>query len=866
MVKCLHIYTSRFVENLAYSLYKELSLHVPCKIYTSQILCEDVQQLPPDEYFLFISPQSTISKSSLDHLVPNTYFIYQTEQLNTLERAQKFHTNKYMHKVLENACCVFDYSQKNIEFYKSFYSKSPIYLPFLPCNHKIDDLHEKTIDVLFYGSMNQRRYIILEVLRQLLPNLRIEVEEQLFGIELTKKIKQSKIIFNIHNYQHPTLETARLMEALMYNTHIISEKTNEQDLLNEFSSVHFINELIGYEVIDSIDVERSTFDHLIRLIHKCLKKNAVKHHIPTNTIYNCVNILKKQSFINECQKILPILEKRNELYNYDPNCNNSSLFIEFRILPHCISVILNMMMNFPHWHHTIVCNQNNKELFQNIVSKYNAKIHLIVLDANISCCNDYNNLLLTESFWKQFTYDHILLYQEDTFVLHNNIDKFLQYDYVGAPWPPEKNINNMHVGNGGFSLRKVSTLIKCFHKMTPKLYNNTVNETVKLYMKKTSLNNVPEDVYFSSIIHDEKLGVICPYKTAQEFALESSTWPIKRPIGIHQYWNFHKESYCLLKHIYIYTDYFKKATHRGGWNKIVNYGIQNRLLTTQPSSNDIYFIDSLEKYFIWDKKTIVPQQWMGVIHYTTCDVAYYKNDQHVDIILHNKNFLASLSNCVGLICLSSKLVDYVQTYCKKQNIHIPIYFIKHPIHMGPIEQKPFNIQHIVSRGAIIQLGQQYRITSFIYRLKSSRKKIWLPGYEEKQAYDSLITECAHFKYSINVKDVQIGHVSDQKYDELLINNIIVIPLFSASANNSLLEIIALNVPAFIIYHDSVAEYIGKEYPLFIENMEEMETILNNVQLLTKKLNSAYYYLKNINKDQFHIRHFYRELYHIAHSA
>lgn len=866
MVKCLHIYTSRFVENLTYSLYKQLSLHFTCKIYTRQVVPQDIQNLPANEFFLFISPQSTISKSALDYLVPNTYFIYQTEQLNTKERAEKFHKNIYMNKVLQNACAVFDYSQKNMELYTPYYVNPPLYLPFLPCKCKIDEVYDKTIDILFYGSINQRRYIIIEVLRQLLPDLRIEVDEQLFGIDLTKKITQSKIIVNIHNYEHSTLETARLMEALMYNTHIISEKTNEPELLNKFPSVHFIDELIGYDVIDAIDVEKSTFDNIIEIIHKCLKETKCKHIIPVNNISKTVNIFKKQSFITECQNIMPILKKRNQLYNYEAIFNNSSVFIEFRVLPHSVSIILNMMQNFPHWHHTIVCNHNNKALFENIVLTYNQKLHLIILDKEITSVNDYNNLLITESFWNQFTYDHILLYQEDSFLLHNNINKFLDYDYVGAPWPHEQNVNNMGVGNGGFSLRKVSTLIKCFHKITPEQYKNNINENVKKYMSDFYLENVPEDVYFSSIIHDEKMGIVAPYNIAQEFALESSEWPLKKPMGIHQYWNFHNKYYPMLKQIFLYSDYFKEATHRGGWNKIVNYGLQNSLLTTINSMNDIYLIDSLEKYFIWENNALIQQPWIGIIHYTNCSIPYYKDHQHVDNILQNENFLASLSNCVGLVCLSSKLVSYVNTYLKNENATCAVYCIKHPILMGPIAQDPFNVHHVVNHGAIIQLGQQYRITSFIYRLKTTRKKIWLPGCEEKQAYDSLATECTHFNYSINIKDVQIGRVSEKKYDELLINNIVVIPLFSASANNSLLEIIALNVPAFIIYDDAVAEYIGKDYPLFIESMEQMETILNNAQLLTKKLNSAHEYLKIINKDVFHIRHFYKELYNIAHSV
>ena len=865
-IKQIHIYTSRFVENFAFSLYFLLRPYFSCKLYNRQVTIQDIKNLKVDEYFFFISPQSTISKSSLEYLIPNTYFIYQTEQLNTTERAEKFHKNINMNKLLKNACCVFDYSKSNIMYYKYFYNNSPLYLPFLPCKMKINNHYKKSIDILFYGSLNQRRYIIIEVLKKLLPHLHIEVNENLFGIELTKKIQQSKIVLNIHNYENPTLETARLMEALAYNTHIISEKTSETELLKEYPSVHFIDELIDYKEKDTISIQKNNFDEIIEIINKCINIKNIKHIIPKNNIQNVVNIIKKQSFIKECLTIQPILAVRNNLYNYVPSCNNSSLFIEFRVLPYCFSIILNMMMNFPHWNHTIICNHNNKELFQEFISKYNNNIQLIIIDKEILNVNDYNNLLLSESFWSQFTYDYILLYQEDTFVLHNNIDKFLDYDYCGAPWPHDQNINITNVGNGGFSLRKVSSLIKCFHKITPELCKKNINENVEKYIKNIYLDNIPEDVYFSTVINDEKIGKVCPYKLSQEFALESSQWPLNKPLGIHQYWNFHDQYYSLLKNIKIHTDYYKMAAHRGGWNKIINYGMQNKLLNTESSNNDIFFIDSLEKYFIWENNEKITHSWIGVIHYTNNYIPYYKNDQHVDLILKNKHFLDSISSCKGIICLSSISMNYIKIYFKNINKNVNVYCIKHPIMIENLNYVPIDVENIIENGLVIQLGQQYRITSFIYRLKTSRKKMWLPGCNEKQAYKILEKECDYFNFKINKKHVQLSRVSDEKYDILLYNNIIVIPMFSASANNSILEIIMLNIPAFIIYDEAVVEYIGHEYPLFIENIEQLESILNNKEVLKNKLNSGHNYLKNMNKDNFHVKYFFKDIYNIVHKV
>lgn len=57
--------------------------------------------------------------------------------------------------------------------------------------------------------------------------------------------------------------------------------------------------------------------------------------------------------------------------------------------------------------------------------------------------------------WKEARHcSHILFIQYDGWVLNGNLwqDSWLQYDYIGAPWPWISNPGEQ-VGNGGFSLR-----------------------------------------------------------------------------------------------------------------------------------------------------------------------------------------------------------------------------------------------------------------------------------------------------------------------------------------------------------------------------------------------------------------------------
>lgn len=81
----------------------------------------------------------------------------------------------------------------------------------------------------------------------------------------------------------------------------------------------------------------------------------------------------------------------------------------------------------------------------------------------------YNRLLLSSAFYKIFdAYSFMLIYQTDALIFSKNIEEWLDrnYSYVGAPWlnneEEQHKTSNLFkgVGNGGFSLRKISHMIQ----------------------------------------------------------------------------------------------------------------------------------------------------------------------------------------------------------------------------------------------------------------------------------------------------------------------------------------------------------------------------------------------------------------------
>lgn len=80
----------------------------------------------------------------------------------------------------------------------------------------------------------------------------------------------------------------------------------------------------------------------------------------------------------------------------------------------------------------------------------------------------YSKMLLKKEFYEKFSqYEFMLIYQLDAWVFEDKLEHWCEqgYDYIGAPWFEEFDLATEDspmlpiAGNGGFSLRKISTMI-----------------------------------------------------------------------------------------------------------------------------------------------------------------------------------------------------------------------------------------------------------------------------------------------------------------------------------------------------------------------------------------------------------------------
>lgn len=179
---------------------------------------------------LFILSYSRLNPSIYSLLKDSKYVIFQLENL-----IENVNINKYI-ELFKNAMYIYDYNSYNLKYYNDkIKSKIHIFQPPISTSEHID--------ILFYGTLNERRKKILGDLKK---KFNITIVTNVFGEKLIELIKKSKIILNISYYNNSLLETTRLNECLPFNNVIISESPKlNQDNQQYNDRVIFINPIIG---------------------------------------------------------------------------------------------------------------------------------------------------------------------------------------------------------------------------------------------------------------------------------------------------------------------------------------------------------------------------------------------------------------------------------------------------------------------------------------------------------------------------------------------------------------------------------------------------------------------------------------------
>ena len=332
---------------------------------------------------------------------------------------------------------------------------------------------------------------------------------------------------------------------------------------------------------------------------------------------------------------------------------------------------------------------------------------------------------------------------------------------------------------------------------------------------------------------------------------------------VNNIWNYNFNNYDFnsISYNFVLFNYKYNGNNIGTWQKFVDnlYTNSNKefYINYENSSineNTIVFFDFIDREFGWDywmfeKKYEdgVPFKWGGIIHHPFKLQSYWGDNIAVNKYLNINHVRKSLKNCKFLIVLSDALKDEIIESKIIEEFNIPIYTI---YHIMPLFDFNFNISNYYSKENLLFLGWSFRNTNLFYRTNTKLKKIMLPGTsneEQKNRFNKIMYEQTN-GYNNNNTDVTIyDYLSRDEFLNILSSSVVFLDFDGVSANNSVVECIKFNIPLIIRKCKAVIFYLGENYPMYYENENDINSIMNNLDI---KIKESVDYLERLDKNYF----------------
>ncbi|MGE5343754.1 MAG: hypothetical protein ACM3SY_19970 [Candidatus Omnitrophota bacterium] len=201
--------------------FREIALLLISALKSHGLHCDfSTNALAPDRTNILLGYHLLTFEEGLKNF---RYIPYQLEQLNSKE----FPFSSNMEAILRHATMVWDYSEKNIDFLNSLGIQAKLLVPGYHENlETIPDIpdSDRPIDILFYGSIGERRKKILDELANI---CNVKVLFGVYGEKRDEWIRRSKIILNINHYSQHIFEAVRVSYLLNNRCLVVSEAPEE---------------------------------------------------------------------------------------------------------------------------------------------------------------------------------------------------------------------------------------------------------------------------------------------------------------------------------------------------------------------------------------------------------------------------------------------------------------------------------------------------------------------------------------------------------------------------------------------------------------------------------------------------------------
>ncbi|WP_442509418.1 glycosyltransferase [Novipirellula sp. SH528] len=264
------------------------------------------------------------------------------------------------------------------------------------------------------------------------------------------------------------------------------------------------------------------------------------------------------------------------------------------------------------------------------------------------------------------------------------------------------------------------------------------------------------------------------------------------------------------------------AHHRSGWGN-VQAVVSEQLL--HPEGECLFFGELEDALF-----QIGPfrKSWIGVAHQTFQApphmAAVHGGRSDLEFLLnYHPNLSLSLPNCRGIFTLSEHVAFQL-----RDRLTVPIEVLRLPTELA-VPQFSYQAYEANRRKTLVQLGCWLRRFYPIYDMPvRGFRRMWLTGgdFDHRHAVGC---EGGRKRRWVHVKCPP--RLSNEAFDDLLSKNIMLVGLWEANANNSIVECIARGTPVLTNPLPAVREYLGDDYPFYFEDLREAAVKLRNNELI-----------------------------------
>ncbi len=240
-----------------------------------------------------------------------------------------------------------------------------------------------------------------------------------------------------------------------------------------------------------------------------------------------------------------------------------------------------------------------------------------------------------------------------------------------------------------------------------------------------------------------------------------------------------------------------------------------------------------------EEKGIIPytEPWIGIVHNPPDMPRWFDYQTAPQVVFAKDVWKRSLEHCVGLIALSEHLAAWIRRATGK-----PVSTLLHPCDPLPL----FDVDRFRANPnkKIVQIGWWLRRLSAIYELPLSRdnplryeKVRLLPFAKADQWHAPLLRRDREHsggapideRYAANT--AMLGPLPVADYDRLMSENIAFLHLYDSSANTAVVESLSRATPMLVNRLPAVVEYLGEDYPMYYDSLEEAAAKALDVSLV-----------------------------------